>query len=91
MILSLDIPPLAKQYAWLFLRQNNMGQRGTFDGTKEQQYTGLLGEICFKRLTTGLWPMLESGYDGGFDLKQWVVTCLCAPISFTTLSWNRPI
>ena len=68
MILSLDIPPLAKQYAWLFLRQNNMGQRGTFDGTKEQQYTGLLGEICFKRLTTGLWPMLESGYDGGFDL-----------------------
>ena len=28
MILQLEIPQIAKQYAWLFLAQNNMGNRG---------------------------------------------------------------
>jgi hypothetical protein len=69
MILSLKMPPLAKRYALLFLEQNNMGQRGHFDGSSEQQFTGLLGEICFKRLVTGNWPSIESGFDGGFDLE----------------------
>jgi len=69
MILTLEIPTLAKQYAHLFLQQNNMGKRGHFDGNLEQQFTGLLGEICFKRLTAGHWPSLKGGFDGGFDLQ----------------------
>mgnify|MGYP003145795204 CR=1 FL=1 len=59
MILQLEIPQIAKQYAWLFLAQNNMGNRGHFDGDRNRQYTGLLGEICFKKLITGYWPTLK--------------------------------
>jgi hypothetical protein len=69
MILQLEIPQIAKQYAWLFLAQNNMGNRGHFDGDRNRQYTGLLGEICFKKLITGYWPTLKGGYDGGFDIE----------------------
>ena len=69
MILTLKIPSLAKRYAHLFLEQNSMGNRGHFDGSKEQQFTGLLGEICFKRLVSGEWPNIDTGFDGGYDLK----------------------
>lgn len=34
-----------RKAAWKIVSQTNMGNRGEFDGNKNQQYTGMLGEI----------------------------------------------
>lgn len=56
-----------KAYAWELVNKTNFGKRGVFDGDKEKQYTGMLGQtvmadgICHKR------PTGEGGFDNGVD------------------------
>ncbi|MAA76642.1 MAG: hypothetical protein CML73_01230 [Rhodobiaceae bacterium] len=56
-----------KNEVWHFVNQHNIGNRFEFNGTKEQQFVGLIGEIMVKRLF-GLDHKFKNGFDGGFDL-----------------------
>ena len=77
-----DIDERLKQYVWDFTKDNNIGNRGTFDGSREQQFVGLIGEFIvadYMGLVDGspVWyqdgwvklPELKNdGFDGGFDI-----------------------
>lgn len=71
-----------KMRAWDYLKENNIANRGTFDGSKKDQFVGLLGEMAvwdFLDLypqktwnTTGQWDGgvdLVSSYGLTFDIK----------------------
>jgi hypothetical protein len=45
-----NIPKELKNDVWAFVNENEMGQRFEFNGTKEQQFIGLVGEIMVKML-----------------------------------------
>ena len=60
------IPEKLKKDVWDFVNQNNIGNRFEFNGTKEQQFVGLIGEIMIKRLF-GFDHKIKNGFDGGFD------------------------
>lgn len=56
----------SKNLVWNFLKDNNVGKRGIADGSKTEQYIGLLGELITKQ-TFGIETTLEAGFDGGYD------------------------
>lgn len=60
------IPNKLKNDVWQYLNENNIGNRFEFNGNKEQQFVGLVGEIIIKRLF-GLDHEFKNGFDGGFD------------------------
>ena len=60
------IPNKIKTNVWQYLNENNIGNRFEFNGNKEQQFVGLVGEIIVKRLF-GLHHEFKNGFDGGFD------------------------
>ncbi len=64
---STRIPTDLKSKAWEFVSNNNMGQRHDFNGTKEQQYAGLVGENMIRK-ALGFEYSFEPGYDGGYDI-----------------------
>lgn len=64
---SYKIPKELKQKTWDWLKTNSMGHRFDANGSKEEQFVGLLGENMF-RLVNDLPPKFESGFDGGHDL-----------------------
>jgi hypothetical protein len=66
-MISKQVPMWLKEQTWEYLQENNMGQRHSANGTKSQQYTGLLGENMV-RIMLGLKPSFIPGYDGGHDL-----------------------
>jgi len=66
-MISESIPTALKEKTWDYCQKNNMGKRGDFDGSPEQQYTGLLGENML-RILMGLTPSWKVGFDGGHDL-----------------------
>ena len=51
---------------WRFLATNNMGQRHSYNGNKEEQLVGLLGEIITKNMF-GVQHKFTVGFDGGYD------------------------
>ena len=61
------IPRRIKQEAWDFLKDNNLGNRFTANGNKEEQYVGLLGEMMLCKVM-GVHHNMAKGFDGGFDL-----------------------
>ena len=63
-----NIPKELKNDVWAFVNENEMGQRFEFNGTKEQQFIGLVGEIMVKRLF-GIKHEWTKGFDGGFDFQ----------------------
>ena len=66
-MISKVVPKWLKEQTWEYLQEVNMGQRHSANGTKAQQYTGLLGENM-TRIILGLQPSFIPGYDGGHDL-----------------------
>ena len=64
----LDIPYNLKLKCWDYLSKNNMGNRHSANGNKEQQFVGLIGEILTKSIF-GLKHKYINGFDGGFDLE----------------------
>jgi len=65
-----EIPHQMKIDVWEYTAINNIGNRGTFDGSREQQFVGLIGELIVKQFF-GLPPVLPNvnGFDGGFDIE----------------------
>jgi len=56
-----------KQWAWRYVNKNSIANRGDkTDGSKEQQYAGILGEVMFADLM-GLERPKEKGFDDGID------------------------
>ena len=56
-----------------YLKHNNIANRGTYDGNKEKQLVGLVGEMETHYLLKGFYPNLnqkESGFDGGYDIAH---------------------
>lgn len=64
----LDIPIDLKIECWDYLSKNNMGNRHSANGNREQQFVGLLGEILTKQFF-GLSHKYTIGFDGGFDFN----------------------
>lgn len=54
------------EFARNFVNTHDLGQRGYGDGTKEQQFTGILGQIVLTDLLEMDRPTGD-GFDGGFD------------------------
>ena len=81
----LYISEVYKKEVWEFTKHNNIGNRGHFNGSREQQFVGLIGEykvremMCvhgnevLQRDGDGDWhlvPQIKSnGFDGGFDIE----------------------
>ena len=52
-----------------YLKKHNLGKRAHFNGNREQQYTGLLGECMFHHWLFGELPVIDKArFDGGFDM-----------------------
>ena len=54
-----------------YLKHNNIANRGVYDGNKEKQLVGLVGEMETHKLLKGYYPDLdlkEKGFDGGYDI-----------------------
>jgi len=64
----LNIPYELKLKCWDYLSENNMGNRHSANGNREQQFVGLLGEVITKDVF-GLKHKYKSGFDGGFDMR----------------------
>ena len=64
--MRIEVSKDLKDRCWTFLQYHNMGQRGDFDGNREEQFVGLIGEMVVKDIFNK--PMeFVSGYDGGYD------------------------
>ena len=59
-----------KQTCWDWLQKNNMGTRSVFNGTKEQQLVGLIGEIMVKEHFDSAHNWTP-GFDDGFDFERY--------------------
>ena len=57
-----------RQFCYEYLKNNNLGNRGYFDGDDKQQYYGLLAQIMVTDLFNLPRPQSE-GFDGGYDFK----------------------
>jgi hypothetical protein len=64
---SLEIPQSLKDFCWDILKEHNLGERHSFNGSKEDQYLGLLGEYM-TALILQLPVEFKPGFDGGYDL-----------------------
>ena len=64
MILNIDYN--LKKEVWNYLKNNNIGNRSKANGSKEEQFVGLLGEISVKKYFN-INHKYENGFDGGFD------------------------
>ena len=65
---DLKIPQAIKNYAWALVSAVNFGQRGKADGSKEQQYTGMIGEVMCCDLFRRPRPQGGAGPDPGHDM-----------------------
>ena len=57
-----------KQRIWKWLQNNTVANRGKFDGTKENQLLGLIGEFEVHNYLLGYYPKFKKGFDGGIDI-----------------------
>lgn len=54
-------------YAWQLVNKCNFGKRGKFDGNKERQYTGILGQVAVADLLEYPRPTAGDTWDHGID------------------------
>jgi len=64
---SLEIPQSLKEFCWDILKNHSLGKRHSFNGSKEDQYIGLLGEYMTALILELPVEFIE-GFDGGYDL-----------------------
>lgn len=57
-----------KQEVWRKLQDVDLGKRGKADGSKQDQFVGMLGEITVKNLFK-IKHEWNNEFDGGYDLK----------------------
>lgn len=56
-----------REYAWNLVQHHNFGRRGNFDGDKERQYTGILGQTIMADGLELPRPSGIEGFDNGVD------------------------
>ena len=64
--MTIEIPKQLKLKCWNYLKNNNMGNRHSANGNKEQQFVGLIGEVLTKKIFKKM-HTFENGFDGGYD------------------------
>ena len=64
--MNIDIPKDLKLKCWNYLQNNNMGNRHSANGNKENQLVGLIGEVLTKKLFNVEHKYIN-GFDGGYD------------------------
>ena len=64
----INIDTTMKNYVVDFVKNNNVANRGQFDGDKNKQYIGILGQVAFYNYLFNEFPKLETGFDNGIDL-----------------------
>jgi len=64
--MTLNVPKELKLKCWDYLQNNNMGNRHSANGNKENQLVGLVGEILTKQIFN-IEHKFINGFDGGFD------------------------
>ena len=64
--MNINIPKDLKLKCWNYLQKNNMGNRHSANGNKEEQLVGLLGEVLTKQLFN-IEHKFSNGFDGGYD------------------------
>ena len=57
-----------KNQVWDFLKTNNIANRGVADGSRIEQYIGLLGEMKAHQLFKIPFEF-SKGFDGGYDME----------------------
>ena len=57
-----------KKRIWKWLQSNNIANRGEFDGDKQKQLVGLIGEFEVHNYLLGYYPEFKKGFDGGVDI-----------------------
>ena len=58
-----------KERIWKWLKNNNIANRGSFDGDREKQLIGLIGEFEVHNYLLGFYPEFKKcKYDGGIDI-----------------------
>ena len=66
--MRLNVPHTLKLKCWDFLSKNNIGNRHSANGNKEQQLVGLIGEVLTKN-AFNIEHKFTKGFDGGFDFE----------------------
>jgi len=64
--MNINIPKDLKLKCWNYLQKNNMGNRHSANGNKENQLVGLIGEVLTKKLFN-IEHKFINGFDGGYD------------------------
>jgi hypothetical protein len=62
-----------REYAWSQISKKSIAHRGIFDGSKEHQYTGFLGEVVLANIFNLPTPTTERGFDNGVDFELYGV------------------
>jgi len=62
------VPKEVRDYCWKLVNEHDFGKRGDFDGTKNQQYVGMIGQVMICDLLGLERPDGKSGFDGGYDI-----------------------
>lgn len=65
---NIQVPKYIHNYVNKFLSENNVANRGKFDGNFQNQFTGILGESVVYEYIFGESPILKQGNDFGIDM-----------------------
>ena len=67
----IKVPKELKEQCWEYLQVNNMGNRHSANGSKEEQFVGLIGEILTKNyLTKNIYLSLDLMVDMILYIEQ---------------------
>lgn len=72
-MIQVPITDAERQYAWEQINKKSIANRGTFDGNREHQYTGFLGEVVLANIFALPQPTTERGFDNGVDFTLYGV------------------
>ena len=64
----INVPKHIRTFVWSFLQDNNVGKRNKANGSKIEQYVGLLGE-CTVKWYLGIDYKLKDEFDNGVDFN----------------------
>ena len=98
---KLSYYPIIKRYSddnkrkcWQYLKNHNWGNRGKFDGNKEAQFVGLIGETEAFKLLKCYYPDLYAkadGFDGGVDIFHNGQTIDVKTMARTYRTWHTNV
>ena len=59
-----------KEQVWDYVKENDLGKRFTANGSKQEQYVGMLGEVVVKNHFK-IKQNPSEGFDGGYDFEYY--------------------